>query len=876
MKENQAPKTIRLQDYRRPDFLIDEVDLHIVLGEQSTQVSSTLSVVRADAGSHRSLVLDGEELVLKSIKMDGEHLMPSDYVMDDECLTIQEVPARCVLEIVTEIYPQNNTSLEGLYQSSGNFCTQCEAQGFRKITYYLDRPDVMARFRTTLVADKARYPVLLANGNCIDRQDLANGQHSATWEDPHPKPAYLFALVAGDLAHIEDFYTTASGREVCLKIYTEAHNIGQCSHAMASLKHAMRWDEQVYGLEYDLDIYMIVAVDDFNMGAMENKGLNIFNSKFVLADKETATDQDFLNIEAVIAHEYFHNWTGNRVTCRDWFQLSLKEGLTVFRDQTFSADRNNPDLKRIEDVRLLRARQFPEDASPVAHPVRPASYIEINNFYTVTVYEKGAEVIRMMHTLLGAKNFRKGMDLYFARHDGQAVTCDDFVQAMQDASGIDLTQFKRWYGQAGTPELTVTEDYDADSEQYALTVSQRTPPTPGQPDKQVLHIPLALALMSKDGQELETGRAQVVDITQAKQRIVFDGIKEKPVPSLLRGFSAPVKLAFDYPDEDLAFLMAHDTDAFNRWEAAQTLSGRVIKKLSDDVRQGKSLVLNTYLRDACEKLLSESATSPAIVAAALALPTEETVGEAMPLIDIEALFHARQFVKKSLAEAFESEFERIYYNAANQSDDVINPDAMACRQIKNLCLSYLGSLQSSQWETLGYQQFQRATTMTDTMAALSVLTNIDGEHREQALSAFYRKWQGQRLVIDKWFTVQALSTLPDTLARVRQLTGHDDFEPSNPNRLRALVGAFCLSNPVRFHQQDGEGYRLLADYVVEMNTRNPQIAARLVTGLSRWRRYDAVRQGQMKSHLERLLDLPDLSKDVYEIVSKSLDGDKTE
>ncbi len=870
MKENQSLVETRLEDYKKPEYLIDQLKLIFTLGEDATSVKSTLSITKIDAVGKQPLVLDGEELVLKSLLLNGQTLAETDYLVDGEKLTIYQTPEKFTLEIETEIYPQKNTALEGLYQSSGNFCTQCEAQGFRKITYFPDRPDVMSRFSTTIIAEQSKYPVLLSNGNCVESKDLDNGFHQVTWEDPFPKPAYLFALVAGDLARVEDSYTTTSGREVTLHIYTEAHNISKCDHAMQSLKKSMQWDEDKFALEYDLDIYMIVAVDDFNMGAMENKGLNIFNSKFVLADQATATDVDFLNVEAVIAHEYFHNWTGNRVTCRDWFQLSLKEGLTVFRDQEFSADMNSRGLKRIEDVRMLRARQFPEDAGPTAHPVRPEAYIEINNFYTVTIYEKGAEVIRMMHTLLGADGFRKGMDLYFKRHDGQAVTCDDFAQAMQDASGVDLTQFKRWYSQAGTPHLAVNGNYNVAEKKYQLKVSQQTPDTPGQTAKQPLHIPFEVALLGQDGNELSGGTARVLNITETSQTFTFDNINEKPTPSLLRNYSAPVKLEFDYSDEALSFLMANDTDSFNRWESAQQLTTRVIKKLAEDYRQQKELTLDDSFFDAFAKLLSQASEQPALTAEALSLPTEEVVGESSTTIDIDALFAARQFLKKQLAQTFENVFENIYHSHLDSGTYQITPTAIAYRRIKNLSLSYLSSTGKTQWEQLALEQFKTATNMTDSMAALAALSDINGPNREQALTAFYTQWKDVRLVLDKWFTVQALSTLPETLTRVKTLTSHNDFEITNPNRLRSLVGAFCLSNPTQFHHASGEGYSFLADHVIKLNTINPQIAARLVTGLSRWPRYDKSRQQLMQQQLTRIIELDGLSKDVYEIVHKSL------
>jgi len=881
--KHSSPQTIYLADYRPPAWLIDTVDLRFDLDEERTRVRSLLALRRNPAaGRGASLRLDGCGLPLIAIEMDGRALIADeDYALDAEGLTIFDAPDCCVLETETQLQPQHNTALEGLYKSSGNFCTQCEAEGFRKITWYLDRPDVMARFTVTIEAEQARYPVLLCNGNQIERGELENGRHFVTWEDPHPKPSYLFALVAGDLSCIEDSYTTGSGREVALRIYVEAHNADKCEHAMRSLKKAMRWDEETFGLEYDLDVYMIVAVDDFNMGAMENKGLNIFNSKLLLARPDTATDDDFLRIESVIAHEYFHNWTGNRVTCRDWFQLSLKEGLTVFRDQQFSAEMNSAAVQRIGDVRLLRAHQFPEDSGPMAHPVRPDSYIEINNFYTATVYEKGAEVIRMMHSLLGAEYFRAGMDLYFRRHDGQAVTCDDFVQAMQDADGIDFSQFKRWYSQAGTPLLQARGEYDADARQYHLQLRQHTPPTPGQADKLPLHIPLRIALfdahsgrpqpldLAGEGHSHECER--VLDVTAAEQRFTFHGIDAPVVPSLLRGFSAPVQLDCDYSDAELAFLLARDDDPFNRWEAGQTLASRLMLQLADDYRAGRELVVPQTFVDAVRALLDDRDGDPALRAEALQLPREEVVGERMQTIDIDALHAARSTLRRQLAEQLQSALRAVY--AANSDaggEFSLDPAAMGRRKLKNVCLGYLCLLGDDDSLAAADRQFAAAGNMSDELAALAALVETGGSRRDAALDAFYAKWQGERLVIDKWFSLQAQSQAADTLARVRGLLRHADFEIRNPNRVRSLIGAFAVGNPVRFHAADGGGYQLLADLVIELDGLNPQVSARMVQPLSRWARYDEARQALMKAQLRRILEKEGVSRDVYEVVSKSI------
>ena len=883
--KHSSPQTVRLADYRPPAWLIDTVDLRFDLRETHSRVRSRLALRRNPAsGEYGQLRLDGADLTLIAIALDGRALIADeDYALDEESLTIFAASDCCVLEIETQIEPQDNTALEGLYKSSGNFCTQCEAEGFRKITWYLDRPDVMARFSVTIEAEQARYPVLLSNGNPVKQGQLADGRHFATWEDPHPKPSYLFALVAGDLACIEDSYTTGSGREVALRIYVEAHNADKCAHAMRSLKKAMRWDEHTFGLEYDLDIYMIVAVDDFNMGAMENKGLNVFNSKLLLARPDTASDDDFLRIESVIAHEYFHNWTGNRVTCRDWFQLSLKEGLTVFRDQQFSADMNSAAVQRIGDVRLLRGHQFPEDGGPMAHPVRPDSYIEINNFYTATVYEKGAELIRMMHSLLGADGFRAGMDLYFQRHDGQAVTCDDFVQAMQDADGVDFGRFKRWYSQAGTPQLVARGEYDAAAGEYHLRLRQHTPPTAGQAEKLPLHIPLRMALLDAQSGEPQPlnlrGNGQshqrelVLDVTEAEQSFTFRGIHAPVVPSLLRGFSAPVQLDCDYGDAELAFLLARDDDPFNRWEAGQTLATRLMLQLAEDHRAGRKLTVPRQFVDALRAVLDDRDGDPALRAEALQLPREELVGERMAVIDIDALHAARSTLRRQLAEQLENGFRAAYASNSDAGGEFsLEPAAMGRRKLKNVCLGYLCLLGDAQSLAGADRQFATADNMSDELAALAALVETGGSRRDAALDAFYAKWQGERLVIDKWFSLQAQSQAADTLARVRGLMQHADFEIRNPNRVRSLIGAFAVGNPVRFHAADGGGYQLLADLVITLDGLNPQVAARMVQPLSRWARYDEARQGLMKGQLRRILEKEGASRDVYEVVSKSLVG----
>ncbi|GMQ95867.1 MAG: aminopeptidase N [Gammaproteobacteria bacterium] len=875
------PKTIRLQDYTPPPFLIEGVDLRFELGEDTTLVSSSLRLARNPAfgAPPDDLILDGLELELVSICIDDTPVSHDRYRLDDAALTVFEVPDSFTLQTCARLRPQANTSLEGLYTSSGNFCTQCEAQGFRKITWFLDRPDVMSRYTTTIVADRDRYPVLLSNGNPIDDGSLDGNRHWVRWQDPFRKPSYLFALVAGDLACVEDHFTTRSGRDIALKIYAEKHNADKCAHAMASLKKAMRWDEEVYGLEYDLDIYMIVAVDDFNMGAMENKGLNVFNSKYVLAKPETATDGDFAGVEGVIAHEYFHNWTGNRVTCRDWFQLSLKEGLTVFRDQEFSADMTSPAVKRIKDARLLRTHQFAEDAGPMAHPVRPDSYIEISNFYTVTIYNKGAEVIRMMHTLLGVDGFRKGMDLYFQRHDGQAVTTEDFVTAMEDANDADLLQFRLWYSQAGTPAVQVSGDYDQGAKTYTLTVSQSCPPTPGQPNKQPFHIPLRVGLLDSGGRdmrlELQGGPDTRIDelvlsLTDSEQRFRFRNVPEAPVVSVARGLSAPISVDAHRDGATLAFLAGHDSDAFNRWDAAQEFATSVIVRQVDNHRSGRELSLDSAFVQSFARTLAEQRLDRALIAEALMLPSETYLADRMRSIDVDAIHAARQSIRRGLARQLEEDFRQVY--RANLSNQAYRYDAESAgrRSLKNLCLSYLMEVGDAELRGWCMSQFQQSDNMTDVLAALACFTQTDCPEREQAIAEFHQRWQHDTLVLDKWFSLQAMSHLPGTLAAVEKLMEHPAFDLKNPNKVRSLVGAFCLGNQVRFHHAGGAGYRFLADRVMQIDAINPQVAARLMAGFSRWRKFDTARQRLMQSELERILGTDRLSKDVYEIASKTL------
>ncbi len=879
MKQGSA-QTVYLKDYTPPDYWVDTVDLHFELGEAETRVRATLAMRRREGVPPETpLVLDGEELELIALKLDGQPLDSSAYRTDEQSLTIDTVPDAFTLDIETRIFPQDNTSLEGLYTSSGNFCTQCEAQGFRKITYFPDRPDVMACYTTTIAADAEACPVLLSNGNPVESGTLDGGRHFAVWQDPYPKPSYLFALVAGRLDYREATHRTPSGREVALRVYVEPHNIDKCDHALASLKKAMEWDEQRFGLEYDLDIYMIVAVDDFNMGAMENKGLNVFNSKYVLARPDTATDADYIAIEAVIAHEYFHNWTGNRVTCRDWFQLSLKEGLTVFRDQEFTADMHSRAVKRIDDVRMLRTHQFAEDAGPMAHPVRPDAYIEINNFYTVTVYEKGAEVVRLYQTLLGQAGFRRGMDLYFQRHDGQAVTTDDFRAAMADANDYDLGQFQRWYEQAGTPVVTASGTWLPNERAYELTLEQSCPATPGQPDKAPFLIPVGIGLLDAHGADLplalegEAGPGEgsrVLHLTEARQTFRFTGVPEEPVPSLLRGFSAPVKLEFDYTPEQLMFLMAHDSDSFNRWEAGQQLAARAVKCLLEDYQHEHALGLEPPFIDAFREVLLDREADPALVAEALSLPSEAYLAELLEPVDPGAIHAVRRFVRRTLAASLRDVFQETYDAMQDYGPYSIEPLAIGRRALKNTCLSYLAELDDADIHEQCYAQFETADNMTDVLAALRALADSESEEGERALAAFEGRWRDEPLVLDKWFSIQAMSRRPDTLDRVQALMEHPGFSIRNPNRVRALIGAFASGNPLRFHAPDGSGYGFLARHVLELDALNPQVAARLVKPLTRWRHYEPGRRDLMRESLQGIAATETLSPDVFEIVSKSL------
>ncbi|MDD1976662.1 aminopeptidase N [Pseudomonas tussilaginis] len=881
----EQPQVIYLKDYQAPEYLIDETHLTFELFEDHSLVHAQLVMRRnpARGAGLPPMVLDGQQLELIAVAMDDQALQAADYQLDDSHLTVQPKAASFTLDTSVKIHPQSNTALEGLYKSGSMFCTQCEAEGFRKITYYLDRPDVMSKFTTTVIAEQHRYPVLLSNGNPVGTGPQEDGRHWATWEDPFMKPAYLFALVAGDLWCVEDKFTRQSGRDVTLRIYVEPENIDKCQHAMTSLKKSMRWDEEVYGREYDLDIFMIVAVNDFNMGAMENKGLNIFNSSCVLARAETATDAAHQRVEAVVAHEYFHNWSGNRVTCRDWFQLSLKEGFTVFRDSEFSADMNSRTVKRIEDVAYLRTHQFAEDAGPMAHAVRPDSFIEISNFYTLTVYEKGSEVVRMVRTLLGAEGFRKGSDLYFERHDGQAVTCDDFIKAMEDANGVDLTQFKRWYSQAGTPRVAVSEVYDSTAKTYSLTFRQSYPVTPDKVEKQPFVIPVELGLLDAQGNDIAlrlqgeaaaAGTSRVLSVTEAEQTFTFVDVSAKPLPSLLRGFSAPVKLSFPYDRDQLMFLMQHDSDGFNRWEAGQQLSVQVLQELIAQHQQGSALVLDQRLVTALGTVLANEQLDQAMVAEMLSLPSEAYLTEISEVADVDAIHAAREFARKQIAtQLFDALNARYQANrgVSRVTEYVAEAEHFARRSLQNIALSYL--MLSGKPEVLAatQEQFDACDNMTERLTALAVLVNSPFEaERAKALEVFAENFKDNPLVMDQWFSVQAASTLPGGLARVKALMQHSAFTMKNPNKVRALIGAFAGQNLVNFHAGDGSGYRFLADLVIELNALNPQIASRQLAPLTRWRKYDGARQALMKGELERILASGSLSSDVYEVVSKSL------
>ena len=882
-----APPAATLRaDYRPPAFLVDSVDLVFALDPAATTVRSRLALRRnpANGAPPGGLHLDGEALTLLEASLDGTPVPVTSLRLDDGDLRLDDVPDAFELELLVRISPEANSELSGLYVSGGNLFTQCEAQGFRRITFFPDRPDVMTRFTTTLVADRARYPVLLSNGNRADAGLSEGDRHWARWEDPHPKPSYLFALVAGDLVSVQDRFTTRSGRGVALAIWVRDGDQDKCDHAMAALKASMRWDEEAFGLEYDLDVFNIAAVSDFNMGAMENKGLNIFNTKYVLARPETATDGDYQGVETVIAHEYFHNWTGNRVTCRDWFQLSLKEGLTVFRDQEFSADQGSRAVKRVADVRRLRAGQFPEDSGPLAHPVRPDSYVRIDNFYTATIYQKGAEVVRMIRTLIGADAFRRGMDLYFERHDNQAVTIEDFVAAMADASGTDLSAFRAWYAQAGTPEVSVEDSYDPDARRYTLHLAQSTPPTPGQPAKAPLQIPIAMALLGEDGAVLAPRLVEgdvaaipgapgemLLDLRAPAQDYVFDDVPSRPVPSLLRGFSAPVQLRGLSPAA-LRFLATHDTDPFVRWDSGQQYATDVLLRLVDGLRRGEAPAPDQGMIDAARTTLARADSDPAFAAEALALPGLGVVADRMAVADHEGVHRARQRMRGAIGTALEHALHESYARLADAGPYRIDGESIGRRSLRNTCLDLLAAPQaacSASGVALASAQFAAGANMTDVLAALVVLAHSGGPEGESALAGFHARWRHDDLVLDKWFSIQAMSPQPGAIDRVRALHAHPDFDLRNPNRMRALIGAFASGNPVAFHAADGSGYDFLAEAILAVDRINGQVAARMVGPLGAWRRQDDGRQALMRAALARILAEPALSQGTREMASRS-------
>ena len=881
MKDGLSEKSIYRKNYTVYPWDVNQLDIYFDIGSETTTVRAEMKFqLRDETRESHDIVLNGSDLQLISLSLNGRPLSADEYVIEGESLTISDAPPISVLKTEVNIHPANNLALEGLYLSGDFLLTQCEAQGFRKITWFPDRPDVMTAYRVTMEADRSEFPVLLSNGNRADAGELAGGRHWVRWEDPFPKPSYLFALVAGDLELVEDHFTTRSGRDVVLRIYVEAENLARCGHAMESLINAMRWDEERFDLEYDLNIYHIVATNDFNMGAMENKSLNIFNSKYVLARPDTATDTDYQGIEGVIGHEYFHNWTGNRVTCRDWFELTLKEGLTVFRDEEFSADMQSRAVKRIRVVRDLRGRQFPEDDGPMSHPIRPDRYVEINNFYTATVYQKGATIIRMYHTLLGEAGFQKGMKLYFERHDGHAVTCDDFLAAMADANGINLDRFGRWYSQSGTPQVHVSDHYDAATQKYTLTLKQHTPATHDQKDKQDLVIPFAVGLLTASGEELplqlETGTdvvqgTRMLVMEEAQQVYSFVNIPEPPVPSLFRDYSAPVKIFYDYSSEQLATLIAHDSDAFVRWDAAQRMAQNAILEQCRQYAKGREMSLDSSLLKAFRGILSDRLADPALLAEAMIMPDEDYLAEQMEVVDVAGIHAAREFIKKGLANGLKTLFVDRYTGLNDGQPYQKSSEAMARRALKNVCLFYL--LETDAGESLTAAQLKSSDNMTDTLAAIKGLILMESPLAATALSDFESKWKTDVLVMDKWFIMQAIKPGPDTVNKVRELLQHPAFSIRNPNKVRSLIGVFAMLNPTAFHAADGSGYTFHADRVIELDGLNPQIAARMASAFNRWKRYDEDRKILMKTQLQRIAAVDGLSGDVSEIVNNALGQD---
>ena len=867
-----------LKDYKKPDYKIRTVDLTFDLDEQNTTVKSVLHLVAdydVPKGGH-PLVLDGRELELKSIKIDGEAVDERAYSLDDESLTIYNPPADFKLEIETVIHPKANTKLEGLYVSNGTFCSQNEPEGFRRITYFLDHPDVMSVYTTTLIADKSKYPVMLSNGNPIKEETLPDGKTAVTWFDPFPKPCYLFCVVVGDLGSIHDTYTTKSGRLVKLGLYVEHGEEPKAEWGLESLKRAMKWDEDVYGLEYDLDLFNIVAVSDFNMGAMENKGLNLFNSSCALADPVTATDTDFAHVEGVIAHEYFHNWSGDRVTARDWFNLSLKEGLTVYRDQEFSRDMRGRTLGRINDVFALRTFQFPEDAGPLAHSVRPESYVEINNYYTATVYDKGAEVIRMYERLLGKETFIKGNQLYFERHDGQAVTIDDYAKCMEDVSGKDLTLFKRWYSQAGTPTVYAAGKYDGKAKTYTLTLRQETKPTPNQPEKLPFVIPLGIGLIGKDGKDMPLqlqgekepqGTSRVIVLDKDSEVFTFVNVAEQPVLSGNRDFTAPIHFVMDYTDAERLHQARCDSDLFNRWDAFQQYGVEQILNMVKDIQNGKEPTLPEAYFDVWESYLTDKTLDKGFVARAITLPQENYLADQMDVVDVDAIHKARYFVKQAIAKRFEKELRAVYDENNIKADYTPSPEQSARRALKNMALSFLGDLGTN--NELVEKQYAQANNMTDKLAAMNIASNSKNPKREAIMDDFYQTYKNEKAAVNKWIFTNACADRPDAVNVVRKLLTHPAFNIKNPNNVRSLMGGFAY-NQTEFHKLDGSGYDFAVEMAYKMDDMNPQMAAHMVKPLTRWKRFDAKRQEMMKKALEKVLEKKNLSKNVYELVTKSL------
>ncbi len=863
---------IYLDDYKPLDYVINNVYLHFDLKDDYTIVNTILHLERASkTGAKTSpLVLNGEKMELISVYLDGHELPKGKYKVNAETLTIFELPDQCILETSVRIKPQENKALTGLYTSRGNYCTQCEAQGFRRITYFPDRPDVLTRFTTTITADKERYPVLLSNGNRIDQKDLGDGRYWVKWEDPSLKPCYLFALVAGDYECLQDSFITMSDREIALEIYVEKGNVDQAAHAMDSLKRAMKWDEETYHREYDLNIYMIVAVSDFNMGAMENKGLNIFNDKYILARPDTATDADYVGIQSVIGHEYFHNWSGNRVTVRDWFQITLKEGLTIFRDQNFTADMTSQAVKRINDVQVIRNSQFAQDAGPMSHPIRPKSYIEINNFYTVTVYNKGSEVIRMIQTIIGENKFKQAMNEYFKRFDGKAVTTEDFVDVMEEVGGVDLTQFRRWYDEAGTPVVDVSSEYNEKDKTFSLHITQSK--------KEPFHIPLTVGLVNENGDDIpliisgdeKNKRPSVLNVTEKKQSFTFEKVKTKPIPSLLRHFSAPVKLHYPYSDEELIFLMGNDSDGFNRWDAAQQYACRVMFKLIAEHQKGNDISVPYEFANAYASVLENPSLEKSFITEIISLPSPAYLIELMDVADVDAIYYVREVLKRDLANRLQEHFAEFYKDNQENGLYKLDAESMGRRSLKNICLWYLAALDDSDIWDMCYQQFLTANNLTDVMGALIALKDIECAERSQMYEEFFEGRKNNPLLLDKWFAIQATSTLPQTLDKVKLLMNNSFFDIKNPNRVYSLLVAFANNNYLHFHQADGAGYHFVGEQVLNIDKFNPQVAARLVDPLIRWRKFDAHRQALMRKQLQHMASVKTLSSDVYEKVSKAL------